>query len=103
MEALVARIVAAGAASAIFVYFSVKLLVKPWLDNQHADAWWRDLATNGFAVLLGQLAAFGLMFVMVGLATSELIVETIFVGIIAAAVATFGHEAITNYGQRGQE
>jgi len=102
MEALVTRIVLAGVAGSIFVYFMVKLLVSSWLDKQYPDVWWRDLATNGLAVVFGQLAAFGLMFLLAGISTPQQAVEAVFVGIIIAATATFGHEAVKNYGQRGQ-
>ena len=97
METLVARIVTAGATASIFVYFALKLVVTPWLKAKHEQAWWRNLVTNGFALLLGEVFAFALMFLLVGVETTELIVEMLLIGFMAACVATFGYEALKNY------
>ena len=99
MDNIVARIVAAGMTSAIFTYFFVQLVVKPALSRR-GDAWWHALATNGLTLLVATAVAFGLVFIMSDEITSRLAVETIFIGVIAAAVATYGHEVVANYGAR---
>lgn len=99
MDSLVARIVAAGLTSAIFTYFLVQLVVKPALARR-GEQWWHSLATNALTLLIAVLAAFGLTFLMVDAFTWKIAVEAIFVGIIAASAATFGHEVVKNYGQR---
>ena len=102
MDELVTRLVASGASASIFTWIMVNILVNRWLDEQYPEAWWNDLATNGLALFIGLLSAFGLTFILSGLNTSQLIVEAIFVGVAAAGVATLGHEAVKNYRQRGE-
>ena len=45
-QTLIARITGIGLASAVFTYYLVKLLVKPFLDVRLADNAYREFASN---------------------------------------------------------
>ena len=45
-QSLIARITGIGLASAVFTYYLVKLLVKPFIDVRLADNPYREFAAN---------------------------------------------------------
>lgn len=97
---LVQNITFAGVAAAVLVYFSVKLWIKPWLEKRYAEAWWVELGVNLWAGMLGVSFALALIYLLVDIGSGRELVQAVLVGVIAAATATYGHEAVTNYGQR---
>lgn len=99
---LVQNITFAGAATAVFVYFSVKLWVKPWIETRYEAEWWKELAVNLCAGALGAVFALALVYLLVDITSGRELVIAALAGVLAAAVATYGHEAVSNYGKREQ-
>ena len=89
-----------GIASAVFTYYLVKLLVKPFIDVRLADnptlnspqTSPRPSSLSSISIALQIIAG-------VFLPTAAPILEALLTAIIAAAVATFGHESIRNFGK----
>ena len=100
-QTLIARITGIGLASAVFTYYLVKLLVKPFIDVRLATNPYREFATNAATAVLAVLVSLALQIIAgVFLPAAAPILEALLTAIIAAAVATFGHESIRNYGRR---
>lgn len=106
MDNLVAQIVAAGAGSAIFTYFAVNLWVKPRYDDDNGDVpkenkftvnVWTGVVALIFSLMLTTIIQWG---ISLDINVVPLALQSLLAGIIAAAVATFGYEAVKNYGER---
>ena len=104
VQTLIARITAIGLASAVFTYYLVKLLIKPYIDVKLQTNPYREFAVNTATAVSAILISIALQIIAgVFLPTPAPILEAILTAIIAAAVATYGHESIRNYGQRTTE
>ena len=105
-QTLISRITAIGLASAVFTYYLVKLLVKPFIDIRLADSPYREFATNAATAVLAVLVSLALQ-IIAGVFTlrgvffpaAAPILEALLTAVIAAAVATYGHESIRNFGK----
>ena len=100
-QTLIARITGIGLASAVFTYYLVKLLGKPLIDVRLAQNPYREFAVNAATAVLAVLVSIALQVIAgVFLPAAAPILEALLTAVIAAAVATYGHEAVRNYGSR---
>ena len=98
-QTLIARITGIGLASAVFTYYLVKLLVKPFIDVRLESNPYREFAVNAATAVLAVLVSIALQIIAgVFLPAAAPILEALLTAVIAAAVATYGHEAVRNYG-----
>ena len=101
VQSLIARITAIGLASAVFTYYLVKLLIKPFIDVKLQTNPYREFAVN-IATAVSAIAISIALQIIAGvfLPAAAPILEALLTAVIAAAVATYGHEAVRNYGSR---
>ena len=100
-QTLIARITGIGLASAVFTYYLVKLLVKPFIDVRLEANPYREFAVNAATAVLAVLVSLALQIIAgVFFPAAAPILEALLTAVIAAAVATYGHEAVRNYGSR---
>ena len=101
VQTLIARITAIGLASAVFTYYLVKLLIKPFIDVKLQTNPYREFAVN-IATAVSAIAISIALQIIAGvfLPAAAPILEALLTAVIAAAVATYGHEAVRNYGSR---
>ena len=103
VQTLIARITAIGLASAVFTYYLVKLLIKPYIDVKLETSPYREFAVNIATAVSAILISIALQIIAgVFLPTAAPILEAFLTAIIAAAVATYGHESIRNFGRAGE-
>ena len=103
-QTLIARLTGIGLASAVFTYYLVKLLVKPFIDVRLEANPYREFATNVGTAVLAVLVSIALQIIAgVFFPAAAPILEALLTAVIAAAVATYGHESSRNYGQRTAE
>ena len=99
-QTLIARITGIGLASAVFTYYLVKLLVKPFIDVRLEANAYREFATNVATAVLAVLVSIALQIIAgVFFPAAAPILEALLTAVIAAAVATYGHESIRNFGK----
>ena len=99
-QSLIARITRIGIASAVFNYYLVKLLVKPFIDVRLGENPYREFATNAATAVLAVFISIALQIIAgVFLPAAAPILEALLTAVIAAAVATYGHESIRNFGK----
>lgn len=105
MDELVARLVAAGLSSAVFTYFAVRMWVKPRIEESEKPVRRPKFRVNVATGVIAVLFSFVLMtiihwqFIAWEPGIIPLALEALMSGVIAAAVATYGHEAIKNFGK----
>ena len=101
VQTLITRITAIGLASAVFTYYLVKLLIKPFIDVKLQTNPYREFAVNIATAVSATAISIALQIISgVFLPAAAPILEALLTAIIAAAVATYGHEAVRNYGSR---
>lgn len=99
MDELVARIVAAGLTSAVFTWLSVKLWVRQFIDESEKPVTRPKFKTNVAAGLFAVVWGFLLTFLLNQSLDPVVLGEWILTSLVAAGVATYGHEAVKNYGR----
>ena len=102
MDDLVNTILVAGGGTAIFTYLAVRLIITPLLSRRE-DTWWHALAKNLSSLAIGVIVSFGLTFVLSDVITTQTAIVASLTGLVAAAIATYGHEVIANFGARKQD
>lgn len=98
-QTLIARITGIGLASAVFTYYLVKLLVKPFIDVRLEANPYREFATNvGTAVLAGLVSIALQIIAGVFLPAAAPILEALLTAVIVPTV--YGYEAVSSYSRR---
>jgi hypothetical protein len=100
VQTLIARITGIGLASAVFTYYLVKLLVKPYIDVKLESNPYREFAVNAATAVSAIGISISLQIIAgVFFPAAAPILEALLTAVIAAAVATYSHESIRNFGR----
>jgi hypothetical protein len=100
---IISRITGIGIASAVFTYYLVKLLIKPYIDVKLKTNPYREFVVNLATAVLAALVSIALQIIAgVFFPAPAPILEALLTAVIAAAVATYGHESIRNFDRAGE-